>query len=406
MRRALPFLLAAAALPAPAVEQDPTVLEARRAQLEALRAEVAEQLQLQAFDLLDELVFGWTQQPVFATDTPVVLADVSVPVGFGSGLRALIENHFASVLVRNPGTHLVLAHCPECTAVVVHSTARGTVVARGVDQPEALAAAGIQTASRHALFLDFEAEGSALVLRARITSLTPALPILYAKTLSTTTSTPALLRSGDHLKSAEEARKEYLDALEGRGPVIIPLRIGVRTYASGNGAPVPGGGGIAISATPLVWLMGGAEISLTPARAWTASFSVGATWLPQIETGFMAQARIARLLTGSVSSLTHPDLYAFVGGSVTSLFGPGAALFHSGNPDLTQVLSGVLTSVQPQSTFGGLQVGLELRAKNRIGFAVFMEALPTLNDASSIGKYVDYGILQFQAFGAEVAFCF
>lgn len=396
MRRALFLLTVALALPAAA--QDATVVEARRVQLEALRAEVAAQIQLQAFDLVDELIYGWTQQPVFAAATPVVLADVSVPVGFGSGLQALIENHFASVVIRNPRSNVVLAHCPECTAVVVRSGAKGTVVARGVDQPEALALAGNRSASQHALFLDFEAEGPALVLRARMTSLTPELPIVYAKTLSTTTSSPALLRGPDHLKSSAEARQEYLEALEGRGPVTIPIRVGVRTYAPNYSTGV--------RTVPFVWLLGGVEMPFTQARAWTGSFSVGATWAPQLHTGFTAQARLARLLTGSVSSLTRPDLYAFVGGSVVNIYGLGAAVFRSGLPDVNEIIQAALQGTNFTATFGAFQVGVELRARNRFALTVFLESLPTLNDAQAIGRYVDYGFLQFHAFGAEVAFCF
>ena len=115
--------------------------------------------------------------------------------------------------------------------MVVHSGLKGTIVSRGVDEPEALSAAGALSGARHALFLDFEAEGSALVLRVRITSLEADLPIVYAKTLATTTSSPALLRSPEHLKSAAEARQEYADALRGLAAYAAPLRICVRSYA-------------------------------------------------------------------------------------------------------------------------------------------------------------------------------
>src|SRR5438874_1693348 len=96
-----------AGLRTPAAE--PKVDEARTAELEALRHEVAGQIQLQAYDLLDELVYGWTQEPIFTVDTPLVLADINVPVGFGSGLQALLENHFAALLLNNARTHVLLA---------------------------------------------------------------------------------------------------------------------------------------------------------------------------------------------------------------------------------------------------------------------------------------------------------
>lgn len=394
------LLLAALAPLSARADADQSVKDAQRAQLERLRAEIADQIQLQAYDLLDELVYDWTQQPVFAEETPVVLADVSVPVGFGSGLQALIENHFASLLVKNPRTHVVLSHCPQCTALVVHSGAKGTIVARGVDQPEVLAKAGGLTGSHHALFLDFEAEGSALVLRTRITSLEAALPIVYAKTLSTSTSSAALLRTGDHLKSATEARQEYLDALEGRGLVLVPLRLSVRSYAQ------PENKQSALAAMPFIWLQGGAEIALTQARAWTGAVSVGVTWTPEIQTGWMVQGRVSRLLTGSTTSLTRPDLYGFVGGSLINIYGPGASVFSKDVPTPQEVIATVTNVAKPQALFAAFQFGLELRVKNRIGVGAYLESAPALDDAPSIGNLVDLGLIRFHNFGVEVSFCF
>lgn len=385
-------------VPLSAQAQDATVIEARRLQLDTLRAEIAGQLQLLAFDLVDELIYGWTQAPVFAAQTPLVLADVSVPVGFGSGLQALIENHFASVLLKNPRAQLVLAHCPECTSVVVRSSAKGTVVARGVDEPQALALAGSRSASRHALFLDFEVEGSHLVLRARITALTAELPIVFARTLTTSTAAPAMLRSPDQLKSAEEARSEYLNALTGRGQVTVPMRLGLRTYATRGGA--------AMRQIPFIWLQSGADFSLTQARAWTAGLSLGVSWAPALHTAFLAEARMSRLLTGSVSSLSRPDLYLFVGGSIITVFGAGALLFGDDVPDVNEVLQGAIGARQFSASFPGLQLGLELRMKDRIRAGVFVESLPTMGNARSIGTYLNYGLLQLHAIGAEVAFCF
>ena len=385
-----------AMLPTAVGAEESPLSPAQQAQLEALRGEIAAQIQFQAYDLLDELVFGWTEQPVFPLETPVVLAGVSVPVGFGSGMQALIENHFAGLIVKNPRTGVALSHCPQCTAVVVHSGARGTIVSRGVDEPEALSQAGTLSGSRHALFLDFEVEGSALVLRARITSLEPALPIVYVKTLSTTTSSPALLRSGARLKSADEAHEEYVDALRGRGLYQVPIRIGVRTYATGN-APV--------RAVPFPWIQAGVEGSLSQARAWMGSFSAGFSWAPKLHVGWLAQGRISRLLSGSASSLTAPDLYAFVGGSVISIHGNSALLFKDEIPDLGDVL-GQLTGQKPDATLGAFQLGLELRLKNRLGAGVFLESLPALGDAPAIGDYLDLGLIEFHSLGVEVSVCF
>lgn len=376
---------------------DPAVLDAQRAQVETLRQEVAGQIQLRAYDLLDELVYEWTQHPIFETDTPLVLADVSVPVGFGSGLEALVENHFVHLAIENRRTHVVLAHCPQCTAMVVHSGAKGTLVSRGADDPEVLAAAGALAASQHALYLDFEIEGSSLVLRARITRLEKALPIIYAKTLSSSTSSAALLRSGDQLKSAGEARAEYLDALQGRSAYVIPFRIGVRSYASREGAYV--------TSAPFVWLQVGAEAAFSQARAWTGSVSAGVSWSPQTHEGVMVQGRLSRLLSGSVSSLTHPDLYGFLGASLIYVRGSDALAFSDVAPSIDNLAS-QLKGTPPTATFAAFQFGLELRVKNRLGVGVFLEGAPALDDAQSIGDHLDLGLLKFQALGAEVSVCF
>lgn len=391
--------LTLAALPARADEAELSL--AQQAQLEALRAEVAGQLQLQAFDLLDELVYGWSKTPVFANPTPVVLADVSVPVGFGSGLKALVETHFADLVSKNPRGNLLLVHCSRCTELIVHSGAKGTVISRGVDQPEALRELGALSQSQHALHLDFEAEGASLVLRARVTELSPSLPILYARTLSSSTSTAALLRSPEHLQSASEAREEYLEALRGRGLFLVPLRVGVRTYA-----PSSSSSSVGARAFPFLWLQLGLETALTRARAYSGSVSLGASYVPGLQTGYLMQARVGRLLSGSTISLTRPDVYGFVGASAIWVHGPGALVFATRVPTAKELLDAATGVVKPQELFGAFQLGVELRLKNRVGAGLFLESAPSLNEARSIGNYADLGFVQFHSFGAEVTFCF
>lgn len=396
VKRALPLLalVLALALPPAAWAQSP-VTEQQRAQLETLRAEVAAQIQLQAYDLVDELVWSWTAQPPFGLDTPVVLAGVSVPVGFGSGLQSLIESHFASVVIANPRSRVTLSHCPACSSMVIHSVQKGTIVARGVDQPEALAAAGALGGTRHAVFLDFEAEGSSLVLRARITSLEPALPIVWAKTLSTSTSSPALLRTGAHLKSAAEARQEYLDAINGLTSYTVPMRVVVRSYAQGDEP---------LAVPPFVWVQAGFEGSFTQARAWTGGIGVGFSYLPQLHQAFMIQGRVARLVSGPATSLTRPDAYLYFAVNAFDIRGADSTAFRENVPNVNEVIA-LDGSDDPHQAFGSVQIGLETRVKNRIAAGIFLETLPTKTDAPSLGSYVTFGV-EFQTAGAEVTFCF
>jgi hypothetical protein len=371
----------------------------QRAQVEQLRKQMADQIQLKAYDLLDELVYQWTQSPVFAVDTNVVLADVNVPVGFGSGLQALLENHFLGLVLKNPSTHVRPSHCPQCRAILVHSDAKGTVVSRGIDQPEALAQAGVATGGTHALFLDFEIEGAHLVLRARITGLEAGLPITYAKTLSSATSTAALLRSGEKLKSVAETRRDYEDALAGRGQVTVPVRFSLRAYAP----PAEAAG---IASLPSAWVQSGATLSLTQADAWTGELMAGVSYLPAVHTAGMVQTRFARLITGNASSLTYPDVYVFGGGALFIFDGPGALIFRDTVPTAQELLIAATGFGSTNSLFFSVQTGLEVKIKNRLSAAVYAETMPTLYAAPGIGDFFNLFGIRTQAVGFEVSLCF
>jgi hypothetical protein len=382
--------IATAALAATPLEQ------AQQAELDRVRAEVADQVQLTTYDLVDELVYGWTQDPVFAAPTPVVLAGVTVPVGLGTGLEALVENHLNDVIQHHPTTNVELVHCPTCTAVLVHSGPEGTVVSRGIDDPDALAKIGGVT-GKHALFVDIEAEGAWLVLRARITRLTPDLPIVWSHTISTSADTPALLRDSEHLKSAEEARQEYLDILRGRGPISVPLRFAVRTYANPNN-------GIGVPPPPFLWLESGVDLGTTEARAWTASIVLGYSFIPEAYQGVLAQARVNRLVTGRARSLTRPDLYLFAGGAAIGVWGPATASFQRKVPSADDILAAA-TGDGPRTAFGTLQLGLDLRI-DRIGLSTFLEYMPDLVNSNNLGSYVRIGSVEAGSLGTEVTFWF
>ncbi len=382
---------------APAYAASPDVEDAQRAELERVRAKIANEVQLTAYDLVDEMVLGLKTDPVFQASTPVVLAGVTVPVGLGTGLEALVENHLAAVLGENPRTNIQLVHCPSCTAVVVHSGPEATVLSRGVDDPAVLAELGAGS-GKHALFVDIEAEGTWLVLRARLTRLTPDLPIVWSRTIASSTSTPALLRDGTDLKSAEDARKDYLAALHDRGPITIPVRLGVRAYAPPNDSA-----GVAVP--PFLWLQTGAELGSSDARAWTSSLLLGFSFIPQAYQGLMLQARVSRLLTGRARSLTHPDLYLFVGGSVMTVWGPATAPFQADFLTADDLLTAA-DGDSPRTTLGTLHLGLDLRLGNRVGLSTFLETIPDRNNSDNFGNYVRVLGLSFQTLGTEVTFCF
>ena len=389
---ALIALALCAAAPARAAED---LAQAQQAELDRVRGEVADEIQLSAYDLVDELVYGWLAAPVFDKPTPVVLGGVTVPVGLGTGMAALLENHLADVLGQNPTTQLQLVYCPACTAVVVHSGPEATVLSRGIDDPAVLAELG-GDAGRYALFIDVEAEGTWLVLRARLTQLTPDLPIVWSCTLASSASTPALLRQPNDLKSAADARQEYLDALRGRGPLAVPVRFAVRTYAHNDSGIAP---------PPFIWLQSGVELGTTPSAVWTGNLLVGYSLIPNAYQGLMAQARVQRLMGGRVRSLTRPNLYGFVGGAILSVWGPAPAAFQEDTLTTDDLLT-ALAGEDPRYSFGAFQFGLDLRIGGRVGMSAFLETLPSLWYSDNMGAYLQVSELRFQSLGSEVTFWF
>lgn len=368
---------------------------ARQEELVRLRREVAGEIQLAAFNLLDELVYGWTQAPPFGANTPLVLADVTVPVGMGTGLESLLENHLSTLLLANPSAGVTLSHCPACAAIVTHSGPEGTVISRGLDNPEALAKVAGE-ADRYGLYIDVAAEGAWLVLRARITRLTPALPIVWSRTLSAAVGAPSLLRSPEGLKSAAEARAEYLDVLNDRSPITVPIRFAVRTYTAGAEAN--------ITPPPVIWLQTGVEFAFTQAQAWTGSVLVGYAWLPQAYEGFMIQGRLSRLISGETRSLTGPNVYLFFGGAVMTLEGTAVAPLQ--NIETDQIVELLEGDAPIRAAFAAINLGLEARVGNRVGASIFLETMPAYADSTRIGEFFQNNVIDFHSFGVEVTFCF
>lgn len=397
-------LLAGIVLLAPMPAVADAIDEAQAARLEDLRRRIAGEVQLTVFELLDELVYHWKQSPPFAAETPVVLADVTVPVGLGTGLVGLVENHLAGLLLSNPDSRVALSHCPSCTAVVVHSGPKGTVVSRGLDNPEVLARVG-GPGGRHGLHLDVAAEGAWLVLRARITRLTPDLPIVWSRTLTTAAGAPSLLRESDHLKSAAEARLEHREALLQRGPLTVPIRFSVRTYA----APALGFATRiletpVVSPPPVLWIQTGLELALTQARAWNASFLFGFAFVPEAYDGLMVQTRMSRLISGSARSLDGPDVYLFLGGALMTLQGLAVGPFTNG--DYAELVAATSSPDEVRATFGAFHIGLEIRVGERIGASVFLENMPAYAESETVGDFMQTPFIDFQSLGAEVSFSF
>ena len=373
---------------------DQTVRENDLVRIDDARSQIANQLHLQAYDLIDQMVYEWSNNPIFEKPTAVVVAAVNAPLGLGSGLMALLENHLYAVVIGNPKTNLLLVQCSACTDMMIHSGKEGTVLSRGIDQPGILER-HLNTAPDFALYVDLEAEGASLVLRVRLTKIEPKRPIIWAKSYTPTIGSSALLRSTSPLVSAEDARNEYLSVLRGEGPIAIPLKFTLHTFASGENDTIN---------PPLFMLQTGIEITPTFARAWAASFTGGMIYLPDTYIGLHGQARVYRLISGNYRSLTSPDVYLFMGADITTVSGESIASLTPEETSLTDLLTATNPNLKPRATFGGFQLGLEVRVNNKIGVTVGLKSIPSLRDSPTMGDFLKTAFMDFQSLSTEVAF--
>jgi hypothetical protein len=376
--------------------------DVERAQVEQLRAQMAGHLHLRAMNLLDELVLGMKQAPPVQEVTRVVVADVTGPFGYGAGFEALLENHLVDLLLGHADARLQPVHCAACRAVTVHSSSKTTVLARGVDQPEVLAQLGA-TGATHALFIDVEAEGGDVVLRAQLVALQPGLPITWARTLTSSTSSDALLRADERLVTAAEAKQEYLDALRQRGRLTPVTRVALLQFFPNTGErfdPITGEFlGLAVPVAPLYWLGGGAELSFTNNREWLASLSAGGSFLPGLYTSVIVQARLARLV-GDVASLVWPNVYLIGGASLVGILGNEASKLRTPSGTIA------VPNENDLHAWPSIHLGVDVRFGQRLGMALTLEQAPTLYGRDSIAPIGPAWPVQAHALGVEVGLWF
>jgi hypothetical protein len=374
-----------------------------RAQADELRALVANRIHLRAMNLIDELILGLVETPPVEEATMIVIGDVTGPFGFGTGFDALLENHLLDRLIAHPETRLRPVLCAACRAVTVVSAAKATVMARGIDQPEALAQMA-STGATSAMFVDVEAEGTDVVVRVQMAALRPGLPIVWARTLTSSTASDALLRADERLVTAREAREEYLAALRQRGRLFPVLRFSLLQFRTNDTEQFDPLTGLfippSVPVAPLYWISVGTELSLTNNREWLGSFVVGGSHFPGLYTGALVQARLARLVSGNVASLVWPNVYLVGGLSLMGLVGIEAVKLRE--------TTAALTTPPDQATYAwpSLHVGFDVRLGQRLGAALTVEQTPTLYNRPSIGVWGPGWPFHAHAIGGEVTLWF
>ncbi len=362
---------------------------------ERTRAEMANEIQFYAQDLLDELVYQWAKNPPLPETSRVVVMGINVPVGMNAQLAIMLEDHFFELLLKNRKTGLQPVHCVPCAAVVTKTTDRGTIIGRG-SQVLPLSQLMPQQNADLALYLDIEAEGSKLVLRARLVQLTKDLPIVAVKGLTTSTASAPLLRDSANLKSAEEVKQDYLDVLSRRFALTFPIRIATSIFigADTNDPEI-------VAIPPLIWLKLGAETSTTRSDLWTGGLHLGISSLPKSHDAWSFSGRLSRLLTNELRSLSRPDLYFFLEGGYIEMVGPSAIIFKS-NRQVTPseiIAKNKKEKTDPKASDTFARFGIESRIKEFYRFGLFAEGY--LNQQKNKNLKNSNGI---QAYGFEFGF--
>jgi hypothetical protein len=340
-----------------------------------------------AADLTDELVYAWQASRPTPARAQVVLAEVVAPVGLDERFGVMVENRLFELLRRNPQIDVDLVHCAICTRLIAKSNPQGTILSRGIDQPEVLADLVRQYPDRLALSLAFEAEDRELVLRAELFELAGAQRIVWAKTFATSLAARRTLREATPLVSLEAARAEQQRLIARQDPLEASTRVVVRTFNTASSAP--------IAAAPLPFAEFSFEAVPLPAKRLRAAFTLGFTSIKDSLEAFTVGGHLARLVLREAPSLTSPDLYLFLGMHYLRMRGPGALPFAEKQPDLDTFRN---VQHEPRASLVAYRLGLETHVKFRLGALAFLEYSPQLKDNQSIETTRLLGI-PYQAYG-------
>ncbi len=342
-------------------------------------------------DLVDELVHDWELHPPFSSLQLVSLAEINSPIGLDEQFSLVIENHLIDLLLKISSTKVSLARCSACMKMVVKSTKAGTYIGRGIDQPELLKELASSGGAKTGLSLSFEAEGKSLILRAQLFSFAePGQPIVWAKSYATSMSSRLALQNDQHLVTLQEARDIQNTMLRKEDLLQFITRISFTNFKMENA-----GNTGASNVTPLLFVEQSVEGVVLPRRSTRVAFTVGATSVEKVMSGYSVGGHLAKLLNKQEPSLANPDLYFLAGFHYTRLRGPGALPFGLEELDIASIRG---DRREPRATYIAYRVGLELHAKHRFGLFSFLEKVPALSNSEVLGSYDILGT-SFQAWG-------
>lgn len=342
-------------------------------------------------DLVDELVHDWELHPPFSSAQLVSLAEINSPIGLDEQFSLVVENHLIDLLVKISATKVHLARCSACMKMVVKSTKAGTYIGRGIDQPELLKELASSGGAQTGLSLSFEAEGKSLVLRAQLFSFAePGQPIVWAKSYATSMSSRLVLQNDQHLVTLQEARDIQNTMLHKEDLLQFVTRFSFTNFKLNEA----GNTGVS-NITPLLFVEQSVEGVVLPRRNTRVAFTVGATSIEKVMSGYSVGGHLAKLLNKQEPSLANPDLYFFAGFHYMRLRGAGALPYGVEELDVAKIRG---DNREPRAAFIAYRLGLELHVKHRFGLFSFLEKVPAFSKSKVLGSYDILG-MSFQAWG-------
>ena len=338
-------------------------------------------IRLMGADLIDDMVFSWKQSAPVRGLTGIFLAEINAPVGLDDRFGLLVENRLYELFRQNADLPVYLVHCSVCQKLIAKSTPQGTIISRGIDQPEILQEL-LKTSTEHlALSLSFEAEERELVLRAHLFELTGEQRVVWASTYSTSASARRILRDASPLISLESARDQQRSLLSGRDNIELTSRL---TFSQFN----PKSGSTA-KILPLPLFEQSIEAVPFPSRDLRMAVTLGFTSIKDSLQGYSAGGHIAKLLMRKTPHIALPDYYFFVGGQYLRLHGPDAVQFAPNTVDALQQLN---IKAEPRASVVIWRMGLEVHVKNRLGLMAFMGYAPVLDGQAFVEQSKLIGI--------------
>lgn len=335
---------------------------------------VRNDIYLMALDLIDELVHSWQTTPPFEQKTPVVLVNISTPEELNSVLKMVVSNRLTNRLLRQPKRTVELVYCQPCEDWLVVATPSHVVAQRGVENPQVLSFLNTRYRNHVGLSLHLVAEEDALVLRAFLFKLGGSQPLLWTRSFNTRLSAPRLLRSHMTLVSADDARREYLTLLGGQSVLKPYLNLNVRSYSSTQVDQVN---------TPFLEITQNFDTYILPHRIHRVGIGLSYLSMVNMLQGWGGNIHYAWLVTQQ-PSLIWPDPWLFFRLNYTRIQGPAATLFQTGTYEGS--LEKLLTNIEPAATLFSYQSGIEVFAKNRLGFTAYIEYTPSLSDSELVSE--------------------